>query len=401
MLDADVFSTDLVFALAVLPQTDIPPSLPPFPLFPSSSSVSGRGHSAEESDRHGHDPVLARAGHVLRGPKSRMPRAAQQLCDGGERALGGVPAHDARSHPGQRAKEGQTDGHIDRQTDRHIDRLTHRPDRHKGRLSDRQTDLRAREKMVWQKVVDDDVGCQGSDHRQCTHHAMRVFPSDGCVCGARQEVTNEEAYDAEEAGLVFDISNTSANSPCSGLRLTFKGYDDKMPKLVSTILKLIGNLDFASPENQAVFDLVKEKTMTDYRNRRFQQPYHHGMTTAASLCEHPFWDREVCAILGLVRWRWCAGADAARVGMQERMAELETVTSKVRQLVSYAKEMPPLGVNAWEISTPACGPSIQGSRAAYQMPGGTQRNTDAWLWWGQDVNEFKKLYLSELLCEVM
>lgn len=87
--------------------------------------------------------------------------------------------------------------------------------------------------------------------------------------------------------------------------------------------------------------------------------------------------------------------------MQERMAELETVTSKVRQLVSYAKEMPPLGVNAWEISTPACGPSIQGSRAAYQMPGGTQRNTDAWLWWGQDVNEFKKLYLSELLCEVM
>mmetsp|Transcript_39276 Transcript_39276/g.92615 ORF Transcript_39276/g.92615 Transcript_39276/m.92615 type:complete len:1005 (-) Transcript_39276:62-3076(-) len=137
-----------------------------------------------------------------------------------------------------------------------------------------------------------------------------------------QEVTNEEAYDAEEAGLVFDISNTSANSPCSGLRLTFKGYDDKMPKLVSTILKLIGNLDFASPENQAVFDLVKEKTMTDYRNRRFQQPYHHGMTTAASLCEHPFWDRE------------------------ERMAELETVTSK-------------------------------------------------------DVNEFKKLYLSELLCEVM
>lgn len=157
-------------------------------------------------------------------------------------------------------------------------------------------------------VVDDDVGCQGSDHRQCTHHAMRVFPSDGCVCGARQEVTNEEAYDAEEAGLVFDISNTSANSPCSGLRLTFKGYDDKMPKLVSTILKLIGNLDFASPENQAVFDLVKEKTMTDYRNRRFQQPYHHGMTTAASLCEHPFWDREVCAILGLVRWRWCAGS---------------------------------------------------------------------------------------------
>ncbi len=24
-----------------------------------------------------------------------------------------------------------------------------------------------------------------------------------------QEVTNEEAYDAEEAGLIFDISNTS------------------------------------------------------------------------------------------------------------------------------------------------------------------------------------------------
>jgi len=137
-----------------------------------------------------------------------------------------------------------------------------------------------------------------------------------------QEVTNEEAYDAEEAGLVFDISNTSAASPCCGLRLTFKGYDDKMPKLVSNILALIGNLDFSTPENQAVFDLVKEKTMTDYRNRRFQQPYHHGMTTASSIAEHPFWDRE------------------------ERMEELETVTSK-------------------------------------------------------DVNEFKKIYLSESLFEVM
>jgi len=28
-----------------------------------------------------------------------------------------------------------------------------------------------------------------------------------------QEVTNEEAYDAEEAGLIFDITNSSQSSP--------------------------------------------------------------------------------------------------------------------------------------------------------------------------------------------
>eukprot|EP00286_Rhodomonas_abbreviata_P006745 CAMPEP_0181324180 /NCGR_PEP_ID=MMETSP1101-20121128/20210_1 /TAXON_ID=46948 /ORGANISM="Rhodomonas abbreviata, Strain Caron Lab Isolate" /LENGTH=1003 /DNA_ID=CAMNT_0023432315 /DNA_START=70 /DNA_END=3081 /DNA_ORIENTATION=+ len=137
-----------------------------------------------------------------------------------------------------------------------------------------------------------------------------------------QEVTNEEAYDAEEAGLVFDISNTSGSSPCNGLRLTFKGYNDKMPKLVKNILELIAKLDFTTPENQAVFDLVKEKTMTDYRNRRFQQPYQHAMNAASFVFEHPFWERE------------------------ERMAELETVTS-------------------------------------------------------QEVLDFKRLYLSELLVEVM
>jgi insulysin len=43
-----------------------------------------------------------------------------------------------------------------------------------------------------------------------------------------QEVTNEEAYDAEEAGLIFDITNSSQSSPCCGLRLTFKGYDHKV-----------------------------------------------------------------------------------------------------------------------------------------------------------------------------
>jgi hypothetical protein len=37
-----------------------------------------------------------------------------------------------------------------------------------------------------------------------------------------QEVTNEEAYDAEEAGLIFDITNSSQSSPCCGLRLNFK-----------------------------------------------------------------------------------------------------------------------------------------------------------------------------------
>mmetsp|Transcript_7733 Transcript_7733/g.17704 ORF Transcript_7733/g.17704 Transcript_7733/m.17704 type:complete len:1005 (-) Transcript_7733:1461-4475(-) len=104
------------------------------------------------------------------------------------------------------------------------------------------------------------------------------------------EVTNEEAYEAEEAGLVFDVTNTSHSSVCSGLRLTFKGYHSKLPVLVKRIMAVIANLDVM--QHQGAFELVKEATVLDYRNRKFQQNYAHAMIAVNEACEHPFWSNE-------------------------------------------------------------------------------------------------------------
>ncbi|MGB1595297.1 MAG: hypothetical protein ACPIOQ_21225, partial [Promethearchaeia archaeon] len=83
-------------------------------------------------------------------------------------------------------------------------------------------------------------------------------------------IANEEAYDAEEAGLIFDITNSSQSSPCCGLRLTFKGYNDKMAALITNVIKSIVDLDIPG-QHLSTFELLKEKTVMDYRNRRFQQ----------------------------------------------------------------------------------------------------------------------------------
>jgi len=115
------------------------------------------------------------------------------------------------------------------------------------------------------------------------------------------EVTNEEAYEAEEAGLIFDVTNTSHASVCSGLRLTFKGYDSKLPFLVGRIMGVIAGLDVA--KHQSAFELVKEATVLDYRNRKFQQNYAHGIIAVNEAVEHPFWSNE------------------------ERLAECETITA--------------------------------------------------------------------------
>ena len=104
------------------------------------------------------------------------------------------------------------------------------------------------------------------------------------------EITNEEAYEAEESGLIFDVTNTSASSQCCGLRLTFKGYNDKLAILVKNIMAKLAQ--FNVEEHSSKFDLAKEETILDYRNRRFQQNYVHGIIAMNQALEHPFWSNE-------------------------------------------------------------------------------------------------------------
>eukprot|EP00960_Hanusia_phi_P023001 679914-Hanusia_phi.AAC.4 len=73
-----------------------------------------------------------------------------------------------------------------------------------------------------------------------------------------------------------------------------------MPVLISNIMSCIAN--FKVHDHESVFELVKQKTIVDYRNRRFQQSYFHCVTATNHVLEHPFWSNE------------------------ERLKELETLT---------------------------------------------------------------------------
>lgn len=42
---------------------------------------------------------------------------------------------------------------------------------------------------------------------------------------------------------MFDITNTSDSAPCCGLRLTFRGYDQRIPALVERIHKFLATLE--------------------------------------------------------------------------------------------------------------------------------------------------------------
>ena len=61
---------------------------------------------------------------------------------------------------------------------------------------------------------------------------------------------------------------------------------------------------------------MKEKTLTDYRNRRFQQPYAHALTACSAVVEAPFWSSDA------------------------RLAELESLTSDDVQACALPRPRP-------------------------------------------------------------
>jgi secreted Zn-dependent insulinase-like peptidase len=63
-----------------------------------------------------------------------------------------------------------------------------------------------------------------------------------------------------------------------------------MPTLVKRILNLL--VSFKRQDHQAVFDLMKETVIADYKNRRFQQNYMHAIIASNRLLEHPFYSNE-------------------------------------------------------------------------------------------------------------
>jgi len=83
-----------------------------------------------------------------------------------------------------------------------------------------------------------------------------------------------------------------------------------MAVMVKNIVKCIAEFDIA--QHLSTFELLKEKTIVDYRNRRFQQSYVHAITANNAFQEKPFWSNE------------------------QRLAELETL--KADEVQSFLKD---------------------------------------------------------------
>ena len=94
-----------------------------------------------------------------------------------------------------------------------------------------------------------------------------------------KEAMNEFSYYADCAGLHYDVRLAK-----SGVCVSFFGYSHKLPVLVAKTAECMSKLC----EGQAdVFARVKEKTVQQYANYLFWQPYMHCLMGAAVCLEDP------------------------------------------------------------------------------------------------------------------
>ena len=83
-------------------------------------------------------------------------------------------------------------------------------------------------------------------------------------CWLVKDVLDEYSYDAEIAGLEYDLIHTSL-----GLGIDVHGYNDKMPVLLEKVLHNMRDLQI-KPER---FQIVKERLLRGHRNHEFMVPY--------------------------------------------------------------------------------------------------------------------------------
>ncbi|KAJ0982675.1 hypothetical protein J5N97_010930 [Dioscorea zingiberensis] len=91
---------------------------------------------------------------------------------------------------------------------------------------------------------------------------------------------NEYAYDAQVAGLYYSIRCSNA-----GFEVKVVGYNHKLRILLETIISKIKQFEVKSDR----FSVIKETTMKDYQNFKFQQPYHQAMYYCSLLLEEHRW----------------------------------------------------------------------------------------------------------------
>ena len=84
-------------------------------------------------------------------------------------------------------------------------------------------------------------------------------------CMLVKDALNEYSYDAEIAGLEYDLTDIPR-----GLHVQISGYNEKMPVLLEKVLTCMRDINI-TPER---FQIVKERLLRGYRNWDYQQPFH-------------------------------------------------------------------------------------------------------------------------------
>nr|POE72795.1 putative zinc protease [Quercus suber] len=84
----------------------------------------------------------------------------------------------------------------------------------------------------------------------------------------------EYSYDAEIAGLIYDISTHS-----QGIDVTVNGYNDKIAVLLEKVLISMRDLEI----KQERFDIVKERLLRAYKNFDYQEPFRQVQSTTRGL----------------------------------------------------------------------------------------------------------------------
>ncbi|EIE83827.1 hypothetical protein G6F46_002708 [Rhizopus delemar] len=91
---------------------------------------------------------------------------------------------------------------------------------------------------------------------------------------------NEYAYDAEVAGLCYNIENQ-----LEGMLLALSGYNDKLPVLLEKVIQKMRNFE-VDPER---FKLLKELLRRSYKNFSLEPPYQHALYYLSYLTQDLMW----------------------------------------------------------------------------------------------------------------
>eukprot|EP00512_Aurantiochytrium_limacinum_P014203 CAMPEP_0171572964 /NCGR_PEP_ID=MMETSP0961-20121227/4470_1 /TAXON_ID=87120 /ORGANISM="Aurantiochytrium limacinum, Strain ATCCMYA-1381" /LENGTH=1056 /DNA_ID=CAMNT_0012127979 /DNA_START=31 /DNA_END=3198 /DNA_ORIENTATION=- len=105
-----------------------------------------------------------------------------------------------------------------------------------------------------------------------------------------QEYLVEFAYDAEVAGLFYQIRNN-----IDGLIITVGGFAHKLPVLLDRVMETLSD---ESALSEKEFIRFKEKLVQDYRNFEKEQTYQHALYNCTVLLNTPRWhiDEKLAAL---------------------------------------------------------------------------------------------------------